>query len=733
MWHDNLRGDSMKGISSGKGVQIGMSAPPGLAGVKLLEDLKLGNCLLTMLPPVKADAFAMARYCRGKKIYLFFDELLYRGTRDLCRSFNKKISHREFYSKKDLEKITTAAGEYYGGRMVIGEAGGVLYWPKAYLIRRRAKCWVNLPAVHDVDEARENYLRYLRQFMEYERTLGGGPFLNVDSSLVFKYHAEAGIDILCLEMMPGDPYRMTAAIRGAANACCKPWGTHIACCYGGVSFDELWLKRWKTSLLFSYISGSRFIWPESGHLSYMNDQSGKIHGFHHPRVKAVRQILRETYRFSQIHGRPADGPQVTLGVVHGYCDGAPGLWNPYAWGQFHDRAWLSGPAEQGWDLLDLFHRREQWTNPYVQGTNDFSGQPPYGQYNIVPVEADLETLKQYRCLLFLGWNTMTAVIYKKLKAYVASGGHLVMSLPHLGTQTGRTDKLQLFRQGRIADLFGVTITGRARKDVWGIKCMANSSLKSYRFPLWRIKTDPRFLGEFTPAQVRLEGAKVLSGYDNYNDTTREALEKRPFLVEHTVERGKAFLVLANEYPASAGLLPFTKDLIRTVLAGEQGSIRVLAPDGVRYSVYSAGNGLARHEVIYLLNTDPDAGISARLWINGVVTDAFMVPPAEMRVVYRIGSLILVLTEKCARVDELSRKGQKYRLKIFSVSDQEAVMFNLSKKSIVAEINNGWTKLAPGGTTTVRLPRKIESGKEFFYANNFLNEPEIYRPDTRTPY
>ena len=40
---------------------------------------------------------------------------------------------------------------------------------------------------------------------------------------------------------------------------------------------------------------------------------------------------------------------------------------------------------------------------------------------------------------------------------------------------------------------------------------------------------------------------------------------------------------------------------------------------------------------------------------------------------------------------------------------------------------------PGPAGIVRLPRTVEKGKEFFYANDFLNEPEIYRPDTRTPY
>ncbi len=716
------------------GVHIGMSAPPGVAGVKLLETLKLGDCVLTRLPADPAEALAVARYCRERRIGLFFSELLYRGTRALCLAFGRRIPRRAFYSRAELEAIAAAAGDYYGGRMVLGEAGGVLYWPKTYVVRRGVDLWDSLPSVRGAGAAQAQYLRYLRRFLAYERTLGGRPFLNVESSLLFKYHAAAGIDAFCLELMPGDPHRMTAAIRGAARAFRKPWGAHLACeYYGGVRLDGLWLKRWKISLYFSYLGGAQFIWPESGHLGYTTQPSGTRYGFRHPRVRAVRRILRETRRFVGLHGRPASGPRVALGVIHGLQDGTPGLWNPRAWGQVRGRAWRAGPAERGWELLDGFFRREPWSNPYVQGADDFSGQPPFGQVDIVPAEAHLGALRRYRCLLFLGWNTMTPVLYAKLKTYVSGGGHLLLFLPQLGTQTGRTDPLRLFRGGRVADLFGVTVTGWKRTDVYGAKCCAASRLPGYRFPLWRARTDPRFLGEWTPAAVRLEGARVISGYDDGHDATREDLEGRPLLVEHALGRGTAFLVLVREYPASGGLRPFARDVLRTVLAGEQGAIRVQAPDRLRYAVYDEGRGAARREVIYLLNTDPDVAAPVRVWVRGSATAPFLVPPAELRVAYRLGPLVVAPADKNVRLRATHVEARRVRLAFYAVADQEALVFNLSKRPVSAEIGCARRAIPPGGQAAVRVPRAVERRRAAFYRPDYLDEPAVAVPDTTTPY
>ncbi len=717
---------------------IGASVPSGVQAMKDFTALKLGECALTLLPMEKGEALAVARYCRRHRIRLYFSELLYRGDTDrgLCFAARRKMPRSEFYSKADLEQIIDAAGEQYGGRMTIGESGGVLYWPKSYLINRRAANFASLPPVRRMDQARDEYLKYLKRFISYERReLGKCPLLDVDSALVFKYHAQAGLDVLCLESMPGDPHLMHAAVRGAAKAYGKPWGTHIAmACYGGVSFDGLWLKRWKSSLYHALISGAHFIWPESGHYGY-GQNTGRSFAFHSPEMKRVRRTLREAYQFSRVHTRPGAEPKVTFGVVYGNLDGAPGLWNRYVWGQFKGKKWLEAPAERGWRLVDRFHRKEDWPRESVQGEMDFSGNPPYGQYDAVPIEAPLSLLKTYRCLLFLGWNTMTAEIYEKLKKYVRGGGHLVMSLPHLSVETDRGKPVKLYRNGDFRDLFGLRITGKEKKDVRGIKCMAQSSLPEYRFPFWRISTDPRFLGAFTPSRVKLAGARVISGHDDYYVVTPEKLAGQPILTEHSLGKGKAFLVSAWEYPADEGLLPFTQDVLRTVLGGEQGHIRLLASDRVRYAVYEGALPGVRRKVtaIELLNTDPDCPSPAQLWINGGTTGSFEIPANSLRVAYQLGELVIVPEDPLVDLKSWEVSGGRTRIELFSVSDQSVVVHNPGRSAQKVTLNGSARALKPGESLSFSLRRKIDPARREFFAPDFLEEPKVQVGNLALPY
>ena len=716
-------------------VIIGASVPSGVRQLELFSKLKMGECVLTLLPMDKAEALAVARYCREHQIVLYFSEVLLRGTTDVCAVVRRKIPRDEFHSKAEMDEIIDAAGPFYGGRMTLGEVGGVLYWLKTYTLKPGIGEYANLGPVRTVAEARDTYVAYLKRFLQFERReIGKGPLFCVDSCLVFKYLAQAGVDILSLESHPGDPHLMQAALRGAARAYAKPWGTHIAMgSYGGVRVDELWQKRWKTSLYYCYITGAGFIWPESGHYTYALG-SGQKFGFHSKEMKRVRRTIREGYQFSRVHSRPPVGPRVSLGVVHGNLDGAPGMWNKYVWGQYRGRQWREGPAEAGWQLVDKFHRREDWPKESVQGPVDFSGNPPYGQYDIVPIEASLKHLKSYRCLIFLAWNTMTPAIYKKLKGYVKSGGHLVMYLPHLSTHTDRADDLKLFRGGDFRDLFGVKVLGKGKTDVMGIKCMAKSTLAAYKFPYWRTRTDPRFIGEITPARLKLTTGRVLSGHDDFYYTDPEQVASRPLLVENSLGKGKAFLVAVWQYPGDEGIRPFTEDLIRTVLAGEQGAIRLLASDRVRYAVYDGAlpRTRRRYSVVYLLNTDPDHPAPARLWIRRRTTGHFEIPANDLRIAYCCGDLVLIPSDRRVDLRQWTAQKTRHQVELYSVCNQKVEVHNLAARGVLVSINGKSVRLARGARTEVRLPRTVDAARKKFFAVDFLEEPRVRYEHARTP-
>ena len=717
-------------------VMIGASVPSGVEQLQTFRKLKLGECVLTLLPMDRAEALAVARYCKEHQIMLHFSELLFRGSTDLCWAARKKMPRKEFHSKAELDEIIDAASDYYGGRITLGEAGGILYWLKTWTIRRAVNAYVNLRPVQTMAEARDAYVEYLRQFIEYEKQeLGKGPLLNADSALVFKYHAQAGIDVLCHEVMPGDPHVMQAAIRGAARAYGKRWGAHIAmACYGGVRLDELWQRRWKTALHYAYITGANFIWPESGHYTYAHGSGQKL-AFHSRETKRVRRTLREAYQFSRVHTRPPNGPRVGIGVIYGNLDGAPGLWNKYVWGQYRGRKWLSGPAEKGWELVNKFHRKEDWPKESLQGETDFSGNPPYGQYDVVPIEASLRVLESYSCLIFLGWNTMTADIYKKLKQYVKAGGRLVMYLPHLSTHTDRAHDLKLFRDGDFRDLFGVKVLGKGKTDVMGFKCLARSSLDAYRFPFWRINTDPRFIGEITPARLKVTRARIITAYDNVYHTTPERLAAHPILLENSVGKGKAFLVAAWQYPGDEGIRLFAEDVLRTVLAGEQGNVRLLSTDRVRYAVYDGTPARSRRKccTVYLLNTDPDCDASARLWLRGRLTHRFEIPANELRIAYCCGSLVLIPQNKLTDLHSWTAAKSRHAFELFSVRDQRLEIHNLGGKNVKVCVNGKTYPCTPDAPTVAEVKRKVDPSRKEFFARNFLAEPKVNYVPSGLPY
>jgi hypothetical protein len=376
--------------------------------------------------------------------------------------------------------------------------------------------------------------------------------------------------------------------------------------------------------------------------------------------------------------------------------------------------------------VDKFHRKEEWPKMTVQGDKDFSGNPPYGQYDAVPIEAPIEALRRYSCLVFLGWNTMTAEIYGKLKQYVKGGGHLVMFLPHLGTRTDRSDDLRLFHNGDFSDLFGVRVLGKGKTDSTGVKCVAKSSLAAYKFPYWTTTCDPMFLGKMTPARIKLMGARVISGHDNFFRATPEEVASRPILVENSLGKGKAFLVTAWEYPGDEGMRLFAEDILRTALAGEQGEIRLLSSDRVRYAVYDglASGSRRTYRTVYLLNTDLDCSASARLWLRGRTTEPFDIPASDLRLAYCLDRLILIPEDRHVDLAVWKMRKGRHDVRLFSAQRQRLEIHNLGGSRLIVSVNGTTHPCEPGARNVMDMPRTVDPSRKEFFAPDFLEEPPV---------
>ncbi len=612
-----------------KGTNVKVGAAVSLPEAYRFIDLELGNYLYFCGNFTATDMKQLAVLCRERRVYFSLPEAILRFV------LKEHEFHREI-RPSDLRAIEEAGGEFFLGSASICEPSGLVYFPEEYLTRwlpptqNMSSSWA-LPQAMDMKEAEQFYREHVEQGIALERKIGRSkPFL-IEAGFLARYPLAAGFERVDLELFPGVPEPMFAAVRGATRAYgSSGFGADVAMgWYGGAKVDELWFNRLKTGLYMSFMHGADPIYSESGHFD--NTGLGNNYDFDSAVCRRHREILKEFYEFSKGHLRPAIGPITKVGIVYGRHDGYPGpSWinNRQVWGQHQGRQWHYCEPEAGWDLLELFHKSQEWSSPTLIGDADFSANPPSGVYDLVPIEAPLEVLSTYSCLIFLGWNTMTDADYGKLKCYVQAGGHLLMTAAHLGVQTRREEPLQLFNDGDVADLFGVKLK-RQEGEVLagGVKFVADSEIPTFQLPNWSIACDPKFVsGEIPSVRVELITARALARHSTAFNWQKEPETGNPLLLENRCGKGIAWLLATACYPGHSAVKPLYGEIFRSAMRSEQGTIKVASTDKIRYAVYGEDS---RYRV-YVLNTDATFPLSADVYANSAIPVRLEISPATMR-------------------------------------------------------------------------------------------------------
>ena len=616
-------------MSFTKTVNVKVGAATGLSEVRRFLELELGNYLYLYGDYTADEMKQIAALCREHRVYFSLPEAIIRFV----------LKEHEFHRKitpADLCAIEAAGGEYFLGSSSISEPSGLVYFPEEYLTRwlpptqNMNTSWA-LPPASDMHEAEQFYIEHVEQGLALERKLQRSkPFL-IEAGFLARYPLAAGFERVDLELFPGVPEPMLAAVRGAARAYdSSGFGADVAMgWYGGAKIDELWFSRLKTGLYMSFMHGADPIYSESGH--FENTGLGNNDDFDSPVCRRHREILKEFYTFTKNHLRPANGPVTKIGIVYGRHDGYPGpSWinNRQVWGQHQGDQWNYGEPEAAWDLLDLCHKAQEWSSPTLVGNTDFSANPPYGLYDLVPIEASTEVLSKYSCLIFLGWNTMTDADYIKLKDYVYSGGHLLMTAAHLGIQTRREDSLHLYNDGDVSELFGVTMTRQKDETLaGGVKFVEDSVIPEFQLPNWGLACDPKFpSGKIPSVRVDLTTARALARLSTAFNWQKDPETGSPVFVENRCGKGVAWLLATACYPGHPAVKPLYGEIIRSVLRSEQRPIKVSTTDKVRYAVYEE-DGRSR---VYLLNTDASFPLSADVYADSATPLRLEIPPATLR-------------------------------------------------------------------------------------------------------
>ena len=529
------------------------------------------------------------------------------------------------FDPETVVKIKEIAGKYFLGDM-IGETGSscACKLPGYFQGKRidRTPIRTDLP---DMKAAHEDYLRIVSAYTAIDRKLGMPDIVSVEATALNKYNMEAGVTIPMLELMCGNPDILVSNLRGTARAYgADIWGTYIAHeWYGGMRHDDmLKRKRLELSYKYAYLAGSHAFCLESG--DELIESYGHTYGPESEICGDYQKVLQQTMELIRSDARPAGGPKVKLAFVSGLHDAWGGWGGSSVWNQFHREEWGHGEAEYSWRIAEELGTRRQWTDIANYGQHDLSAFPAYGMYNIVPIEADVETLLRYDYLIFLGWNSMTEENLLKLTEYVRRGGHLLMSVAHLNTGTVRGGPLTLPDNSLLETLFGARFTGEIRRTNGGAKFRYEALDDRILYPGTKsLQADPIYSAGFADyAKFQLCGAYEAAFIsDSFSDDPSDL----PAVIENRLDAGVATLVPGVNYPGHPAMYPLYRALVREFITASARNcdLQILGSERLRYAVYE-GNKL------YLLNTDFDMPIIIKV-IYRDREQTLTLDPLELRI------------------------------------------------------------------------------------------------------
>ncbi len=522
---------------------------------------------------------------------------------------------------------------------------------------------LNFQVVHDW------FVGRFRKVGENLRGRGIARLGAIEASVQMRLAMEAGVDVPVLELVPHDPLRGLAAVRGAAKAYGQAqWGVHAAMGYyraptdmwtperlriaynlffaGGASiFTEcnMPLRNWGSCSAFFSIPATPPIRQGEEECREWND----------PICVRSRELLAEHYRFTQFHRRPPGGPRVRLGFVLGNLDGWGGGGGERMWMVDHP-GFLAASALQTWRHFDRLFDSETWYVPprknYWQADPSKPlrhGTPPCGQVDLVPLETPEKVLAEYGSLAFLGWNTMTEDYFAKLLAFVQNGGQLFIGTPHFSTRV-RTDNPQtFFRDGDIRELCGVRILGPgdAMEEVLFAEQSEN---KRCAFPQGTL-----YLEAAPLARLELHGARILAHPRGRPD--------QPVLLEHRVGKGCVYLLATWDYPGSR-MDAFITDILRTLAESEQGEIAVEGRD-VFYAIHDGclPSG-APFSLAYLVNHDLYGQPAyPRLRVRGASIPVRAAQ--ELRLAWILEDLVIAPHDRFVKVVDARKEADAWRVTI----------------------------------------------------------------------
>lgn len=349
---------------------------------------------------------------------------------------------------------------------------------------------------------------------------GWGNVMATSANFSLDYEVAAGTEIPCTEDFPfGDLTLASALSRGLYRQYNLPmWGAHLAHeWYSWIPHKNPYkMKTLETAFYLKYMTGAKLIINESGNWQLQSSlcedspmslmpkpfrkMSEKISSpenrplleaasaeakkkfsyidYRSPVARKYRKVISDFTAFCRKHPAPKGQPEATWAIAKGNLDLGGAFYVPgSAVCGAYDLAkknpnWMNGIPEMSWETV----RKAVMPMPPMLAPNKnihFSASP-YGLCDIVSFACDNVTaehlLKNYKVIMFAGWNTCSPKQYKILCDYVKGGGKLVIGLAHLSTDEERNytnlSVEKLVNKGDFTELCGFKVVGETPRKYW---------------------------------------------------------------------------------------------------------------------------------------------------------------------------------------------------------------------------------------------------------------------------
>ena len=441
----------------------------------------------------------------------------------------------------------------------------------------------------------ENYMNRVHRHVANLHAAGWGDVMATSGNFSLDYEVAAGVEIPCTEDASCDFVLFSGLDRGLYRQYNLPmWGSHIAHeWYSWMPHRNPYkMRSLETAFYVKYMTGAKLILNESGNwqlqsnlcedspmsrmpitarkISTKLDAEGRAKyeapvmdeakrkwayiDQRSPVAVKYRRIIADFTKFCKAHPAPKGQPEATWALAKGNLD----LGSPYhvagaAICGAYDLAeknpnWMSGLPEQSWETV----RKAVMPLPPMFRPNKnimFSG-TPYGLCDIASFACDNITadylLRNYKVLMFSGWNTCSPKQYRTLCDYVKGGGKLVIGLCHLSTNDTRdftNPKVEeLVNGGDLTELCGFKVKGKTPRRYWATGP----------------STTPNCLGfvarrRFGYMELPLGELEYVAAAENFENLAVDDEEDDPFVIRCKNGKGEVFFMNWWGYPAAANM------------------------------------------------------------------------------------------------------------------------------------------------------------------------------------